>query len=537
MEKIRILDLDVNADGLIDKLSQTKKQIDSLKESNKELKKAGEGSSKEFVKNEAAIKKLSSSYRTQQKAVQTLLDEENKHVKTSQAANNAISKQAITIDELTANNKELKSIRNKLNLEDEEHLAILTKLNSKLDENTAKIKENVGEAEQQKMTIGDYKNQIVDALSEMNPFNGGLVEMAGNADEAGGATSTLTGGMGALTAGLKGVARAAIAFIATPLGATLAIVAVGVTGLVALFGTFKKALERTEGGQAKLNKITSIFSGIMNGVLKVLTPVANFLADTMIATFEDLGNAVVTTIGILEKGLRFAGLDSAADNLNGFTRSIVETSKQTQQLADAEVSLNEARRKQEQTQLKFQRDAEKLRQIRDDESLTIEQRKQANEDLGNLLLKQADTERELANQALVYAKLKAQAEGESKENLDAIAEAQTKLLEIDERVTSQQSEQKMNLNALRNEQKAKAQEAIDAALEQQQAELDLYVAQQGLRSKTLQEELATAREVKDKKLAILDEELKAKKKSQTQYEVEVLGINGCLRNCNGFTSF
>jgi uncharacterized phage infection (PIP) family protein YhgE len=62
--------------------------------------------------------------------------------------------------------------------------------------------------------------------------------------------------------------------------------------------------------------------------------------------------------------------------------------------------------------------AEKLRQIRDDESLSIIQRTQANKDLGGVLKQQLNAELAIARQALLVANLRIKAEGKSKEALE-----------------------------------------------------------------------------------------------------------------------
>jgi hypothetical protein len=53
------------------------------------------------------------------------------------------------------------------------------------------------------------------------------------------------------------------------------------------------------------------------------------------------------------------------------------------------------------TQLDYQKSSWKLRQIRDDESLSIAQRTQANKDLGGVLKQQLNAELAIARQALL----------------------------------------------------------------------------------------------------------------------------------------
>src|SRR5690606_37572762 len=55
-------------------------------------------------------------------------------------------------------------------------------------------------------------------------------------------------------------------------------------------------------------------------------------------------------------------------------------------------------------------------------------------------------------------------------------------------------------------------------------DLELFIAQQGFRRKSAEEELEIARQTKDKELEILEQKLKFKKISETQYQAELLEI-------------
>jgi len=198
--------------------------------------------------------------------------------------------------------------------------------------------------------------------------------------------------------------------------------------------------------------------------------------------FDAIGSAAESASGALESGLRFFGLDEQADSVDNFTKSIGDSVKGTRELADAQVELNKVQREQRKLQLEFQLRAEKLRQIRDDEALSIEERKKANEDLGKLLEEQTAKELSQAQKVLEVAKLRARVEGESTENLNAIAEAETEIVDIRERIIGQQSEQLMNVNSLRRDEAALAKERS----EQKQKELE--------ESKATEEEIQAQRE-------------------------------------------
>ena len=64
-------------------------------------------------------------------------------------------------------------------------------------------------------------------------------------------------------------------------------------------------------------------------------------------------------------------------------------------------------------------------------------------------------------------------------------------------------------------------EANDKAIEQQKGALDLFIAQQGIKAKTLQEELAIEEQVSKKKVDILKAELNNKKITKTQFDAAI----------------
>jgi hypothetical protein len=321
--------------------------------------------------------------------------------------------------------------------------------------------------------------------------------------------------------GMLGMTKASIAFIATPIGAILAV-------LVGAFALVKNAMNRSETATNKIKKAFSAFSGIINGLLKILEPLGEFLIDGLVKGFELVEKGIFKALDAIAKGLEFLGFDEQAASLRGFTSEIQESVEASKRLAEAEIALEKAQRIAQKTQLDYQKQAEKLRQIRDDESKSISERIQANDELGKVLKEQLAAELAIAQQALAVANLRIEAEGKTKETLDAQAEALTTISDIQERITGQESEQLTNLNALRKEAADKYREIQEKAIEKQKEQLDLFIAQQGTRAKTLKEQLAIEEEVARKSIEILDAELKAKKISQEKYDTELLNIQNDL---------
>lgn len=513
-KEIKIAELSIDTKQLLTSLKDTKASIEALTNTQKALKASGEQNTEAFIKNEASLKSLKGEYNNQIKVLQATTDANSK-------LTSELAKEITSVDAAAKNNKALKTVRNQLNTETVEGAKALNEINEKIDKNNDYIKENASALEQQKINIGDYKNGIKDAFNELNIFNGGLSGFIGRSNEAGGAGNLIKTSLGGMAKGFLGLAKASLAFIATPIGAVLA-------AIVGAFALVKNAMNRSEDSTNKIKKAFSAFSGIVKGVLKVLEPVGKFLIDGLVKGFELVEKGVFKAMNGIASGLKLLGFDDAAKSFQNFTNELENSSKSSKALADAEAQLTKIQRTQGKVQLDAQKEAEKLRQIRDDETKTMAERIKANEDLGESLQKQLAAELAIANKALEVAKLRLLADGESNEALDAQAAALTTISDIQERITGQESEQLVNKVALYKEAGEKAKENAQKAIDAQQAELDKYIESQGIKKKTLQEQLDFQNTLFDKEKALLDKQLKNKLISQTQYDTEILKLQNGL---------
>ena len=149
------------------------------------------------------------------------------------------------------------------------------------------------------------------------------------------------------------------------------------------------------------------------------------------------------------------GFDFMTKRLAELKKEFIDGETNIQATATALVTLKnkvkEAEAEQRRLQLTYQKDAEIQRQIRDDVSRTIDERIEANEKLGKVLEEQTQTEKANAQLAVDLAQLQLD---QNKGNIDlqiALKNAKTELLDIEERIIGQQSEQKTNENALHQE--------------------------------------------------------------------------------------
>jgi hypothetical protein len=521
MEKIVIASLDLNTDELVKRASDTKKAIDSLRQANKDLAKAEGDNTQAIVRNEAEIKKLSAEYRRQQTAVTAMIGANSELVQSQEAINIATQREITSVNDARASNAELLRLRNELNVTTEEGQQALVALNGALNRNNEFIRQNASELEKQKINIGNYGNAFKESAQSINPLNGGLLGFAQRAQEAGGAGNLLKAGLGGMTGAMFQLIKASLAFIATPLGAALAVLAGG-------FLLIKNAMNRSEESGGKITKLFSTLGGVFNAVMKVLEPLGDFIINNLVKYFETLGKVASTVISGVSSALSFLGFEEASKAIDDFTESTEKSIKASRDLANAEKELEKAQRQARITQLQFQKDAEKLRQIRDDETKSTEERIKANEDLGKTLENQLNAELRIARLRLNVVNQQIEQQGKTKDLLDAQAEALTEIVDIEERITGQVSEQLVNRNALIKEANEKAIEQrnkyFENEIRRQNENIELYLAQQGLKAKSLEDEFLIAQELKVKRLKLLETEFKSGAISKTKYEAEKLNI-------------
>ena len=147
----------------------------------------------------------------------------------------------------------------------------------------------------------------------------------------------------------------------------------------------------------------------------------------------------------------FTGVDDSFDEV---ANTIIKYTKSTIDQAKAITETNKAAEKAAvefaKLNAQFLKDAEVQRQIRDDETKTFQERITANEELNKILEKQ-QTEQKKQIQVQIDA---AQAQYDinaSEENFIALKEQEVAMLELEETITGQLSEQKTNQVALEKE--------------------------------------------------------------------------------------
>jgi hypothetical protein len=169
--------------------------------------------------------------------------------------------------------------------------------------------------------------------------------------------------------------------------------------------------------------------------------------------------------------------DKIVETVETVAEKVVDYTKETFNAAKANVELKkQAELSQVQIQgliEKYDRQAEKLRQVRDDENATFEDRIKANEELGKVLEEQA-TQMLALQQIQVKAAQIEYDKLQNQENLIALTEAQNELLAIEAQITGFQSEQLTNQTSLQRElQDVKKELALEGISEREREMLEV----------------------------------------------------------------
>ena len=218
-------------------------------------------------------------------------------------------------------------------------------------------------------------------------------------------------------------------------------------------------------GQSIKANIIERFNSLLDTLGFLASAVKKVFSGDFTGALEDVKQAGKESVDIL------TGVDNSVDKVANTTSKIIKATKgytsEILKQAEAQTELNKSAREAEaQNALllqQFDLQAEKQRQIRDDVSLSIEERIAANKRLGEVLNEQEKLM--LANAQATLDAAKANKElNDNEENRIALINAEMEMADVRATVAGFRSEQLTNENSLIQEQvdleKTKAEEAI-----------------------------------------------------------------------------
>jgi len=265
-------------------------------------------------------------------------------------------------------------------------------------------------------------------------------------------------------------------------------------------------------GQAIQDYVINYFDQIFSALGHLGKALADFFTGDFAGALEEVKlaglDAVDAIVGVEEGGLEAVKnvAKTALDYAKGIPAQIKSAVDAGKALVELEKAAQLAAVERQKIQLEYQRREEQLRQLRDDDTKSIQDRVKANADLLALLEEQAQKEREQMQIQVAFARAEYE-KNKTTENLVALRQAELELIDLSERLEGQRSEALSNQNGLMREQ-------LDLQRSQKEAAQEVYQIQAEANLALLDNELARAQmqmqidqEVFNNKKAFLEEQV------------------------------
>ncbi len=336
--------------------------------------------------------------------------------------------------------------------------------------------------------------------SNIGDVNKGLEQAADNTEKLDKSTKKATGGFRGMGTAIKGVGTA---LKAAGIGLVVAAFAklfevfsqnqkvmdafkTAMSGINIVFNDFVKLID------SSIGPIQDAFKAIFEDPVQAIKEFSTAIEEGFIKRFNQVGDVVNKMGGAISKvfGGDFKGafedvkgagkeavdvftgvdgsFDKAVDSVTSYTEKVIDLSKaQVQANKDAEF----AAVKNAALNAQYKKEAEDLRQIRDNVNLTFAERMEANDKLNGVLEKQQNLQR-AALQTEMNALQLAYETNSNDENKLAIKQKEVEMLQLEEEINGQMSEQKTNAVALENELRAAQQQTIIEGMAGTQRELE-----------------------------------------------------------------
>tara|TARA_R110002012_G_scaffold190633_1_gene358206 strand:- start:12400 stop:15192 length:2793 start_codon:yes stop_codon:yes gene_type:complete len=540
-DTIKIFELDIDVDAAIESQSELKTVLDQSKASLDALSKSGDTSSQQYVELQAEVKNLSREYNAAQTQLGKMLTLQGKEIKTVQEGEAA----------LTIINKEW-SKQASLYGENSEEAEKLAKKHAELKERTRELRKDIGDTS---TNIGNYSADMTEALGKTTLFGRAQSAVGDVMNIVRPIYKTIRSELSSMVTGYRtGIAEAqafsgaqkASAVSTTVLNAALklfkiALISTGIGAILVLLGSLIAYFSKTQKGIDFVNKalaaLSAAFNVIIDRYLKFGEIIFGVISgqkslseawDEGKQALSGLGDELAREISLairLEEVLQ--GVEKAEINLD------IRRSAANARLKDLNKTIEDVT-KTEAERLEAAQEFSRIETGLVSEEVSNQEKRVA------AMLGFADVTDEVRNKIKQIGQ-----EGVTLDQLglseSTIEDAKsfrdeiTKLFDLQTRSFEVQTTNQNKLNTItegvRRQQEAAAKEAqaqrkkaIDEAIKDQKTRLDLFIEQNAAETKSLKESLRINEVVRDERLSILEEEVKAGKKTQTEAELERLKI-------------
>jgi hypothetical protein len=337
----------------------------------------------------------------------------------------------------------------------------------------------------------------------------------------------------------------------------------GIGAVMSLLDGLGGALMENQKVQDLMNKAMVVFQGVVNGVIEVLEPLFGWLEKVFkdpVKSIKEFGELVKQNLinrfnGLLELipqlgkalSLLFKGEFTEAGKVavNAFGKvalgvedtvglvekgvkvvsdAVVKIGKATKKAFDNKDALAAAENNLARLSILFQGIvekydlmAEKQRQLRDDETKTIEERIKANEELSKVLDEGQKKERENIQARIGIIQMQNNLLGKTKERTNEILSLQQELTGIDAKYAGLKSEQLTNINSLEKEKIELKRAEVEGTLEANKiiADSEAELAAEGMDQ--FEKKMAAIQQEYEARRKLLDDEVSQLKEGTQAY--------------------
>lgn len=523
---------------LTDALKNHAKQLNEGKITEEQYAKAVLETQKRLAANKQEQMQLSDAIRTSEKVVRNQIMQQNEAQDSLKSMRAQLSNLVKEYDELSREQRENDEVGGKL----QRRIADLTNEIKDAEEATERYQRNVG----------NYTNSIIEAFDKMgidaqknitNVVTGGnqvLNTFVDIATQSGGVVIALR----SIGVAMGNLVKQMLAFIMTPVGATLAVLAAGFYAVRTAIEKDEEASRKWRQSMAPLNAGLQVLQNhlvkVGNAILDMLTPIMSIIGK--IGALQDAFRKVTGGIDLITfaSTAAFQAIGAMADAINKgleigmkwaekipvIGKYIAENNKRLEEnnrIVEQKIGFEERERKLMVEQSRVEREVSDLRaKVAQKDVYSAKEREKMLREAIALERKLAEDRRKLAEDKFALLKQESALASNTKEDNDALAQAEA---EVNREITNYNNKLR-ELNAQLAEfdaqQKAQATQA-DALAKQRQAELEQRQKEEAQKLKAQKDtERDIWREYEDALLGLIKNNYEQQRQQvETQYQREI----------------
>jgi hypothetical protein len=515
---------------------------------------------KEYVKTTEQLSKVQTGlkaarkeYNQNNKVLDAYAEKQRKQITVIKQTDGSINQIAIALSK----NKEAYKSLNKEERENSEVGQKLLKLIQDQDKEYKELHNSIGNTG---VNVGNYKDEVKKAIDESLSLDSILGGLLGRFKFLAKPIILTYNALKSYVVGQKGAAVATNATSKSLRLFRVALLLTGIGAIVVLLGSLVAYFSSTQKGINAVNKVLiplkiifqSLFGVLQNvgeamvnafsNPKKAMKDIYDFVKNNIINRFKAFAVILDGIVnldfkkvanGVLQVGTGVEDVIGKTKNLAKDTGKFFDEAynrgkriAELQQLlssGEADYILNLSKAKEEfKAQNKISEDQTKSLEVREAAAKrSIEIQKEINK-----------LEDDRLSTQIELMKLQQSSNDTSDAERAELATLEAKRNESRTRQLEAETTQQNKLNGIRKQANteaiALAKKRTDEALKESKTLLDIYIAEQGVKAKTLQEELAIAETVSKKKKEILKAELKAGKITQSEYNLAILELDNDL---------